>query len=290
MRQSRRCPAFGYEGERMMRKSRSVGITACLSIVLVLAAGLSGGASAQTEPEVTVAALETRVAELETEVAELTTPIPEANAISSPSAQGETLLYGDALDLLPVGQTQEVEVIAVGAPVRGAVPIAVRNNSGADVLLKGVLGIARDEAGKLAFSGNVSMMAPYVLHSGEVAIGDVYFGPDDLPDGLSYEFDPDTQDFNADTAFRQDLEVVEATRKETEIVGIVRNQTDEDLSGPFSVVAVCFDSEGAIQGYYATYAVANELAPGDTTQFTASFYGTGPCDAYLLGVNGFKGF
>jgi len=274
-----------------MTKPRSIGITACLSIVLVLAAGLSGEASAQTEPEATVAALETRVADLETEVAELTTPTPDSEEGSaSPTVQGETLIFGDALELLPMGETDEVEIIAVGAPVRGSVPVAVRNNSGADVLLNGVLGIARDEAGELAFSGNVSMMAPYVLHAGEVAIGNVYFGPDDLPDGLTYEFDPDTAEFNADTAFSQDLEVVEASRKETEIVGIVRNQTDENLSGPFSVVAVCFDSEGTIQGYYATYAAANELAPDGTTQFTATFYGEGPCDAYLLGVNGFKGF
>lgn len=134
------------------------------------------------------------------------------------------------------------------------------------------------------------MFSPYLLPVGNVAVGYVYFGPSDLPAGLTFEFDPQSSPADGANAFRQDLEITEATRKDDGVVGIARNATEEKLSGPFSVVGICVDQTGAIQGYYAAYAAKNELAPGETTSFTASFYGAGPCAAYLLGATGYKGF
>lgn len=269
------------------------GLALVVALAYLRTAGLSASASAVAQEagaaEATIATLQTQVAKLQTQVATLTTPtIAVLDENGTPGIDDITSLYGDALPLLPTGSSGSVDVIAVGSPVRGTVPIAVRNNTGMELLLSGVLGVARDQAGDLAFSGDVSTLSPYLLVAGQVAIGDVYFGPSDLPEGLTFEFEPQTSPVEDGSAFRQDLEIVEATRKADGIVGIASNPTEERLNGPFSVIGVCFDHAEAIQGYYAAYAAKDELSPGETTQFTASFYGTGPCDAFLLGSNGFK--
>jgi ABC-type microcin C transport system permease subunit YejE len=54
-----------------------------------------------------------------------------------------------------------------------------------------------------------------------------------------------------------------------------------------SNVGVCLDSNGAIQGYYSGSADKNALEPDETTTFSTTFYGTGPCDHYLVSTNGF---
>lgn len=267
------------------------GLALVVALVWLTTAGLSDSAEAQEagDAEATIASLQTQVAKLQTQVATLTIPtIAALDGTGTPGIDDITSLYGDALPLLPTGSRSSVDVIAVGSPVRGTVPIAVRNNTGMELLLKGILGVARDQAGDLAFSGDVSTLSPFLLVAGQVAIGNVYFGPSDLPEGLTFEFEPQTSLVADGSAFRQDLEIVEATRKADGIVGIASNPTEERLNGPFSVIGVCFDHAGAIQGYYAAYAAKDELSPGETTQFTASFYGTGPCDAFLLGSNGFE--
>ena len=106
---------------------------------------------------------------------------------------------------------------------------------------------------------------------------------------LTFEFEPQTSPVEGGNAYRQDLEIVEATRKADGVVGIARNQTDEQVSGPFSVIGVCFDQSGAIQGYYAAYAAKDQLAPGETTPFNASFYGTGPVRRVPLGSQRIQG-
>lgn len=280
----------GEWGEVRMNRARFGGLV-CIAAFVAATIRLSGPTVAQDggDAEATIAALQTEVADLQTQVAALTTPtVPASSHPGTPGAESPLSEDGDALPLLPPGEPGIVDIVAVGSPVRGTVPIAVRNNTGTDVLLNGVLGIARDQSGALAFSGDVSTVAPFVLSAGQVAIGDVYFGPSDLPGGLTFEFEPESSPVGGGNAFRQDLEIVEATRKPEGIVGIARNPTDQMLNGPFSVIGVCFDQSGAIQGYYAAYAAKNELAPGDSTQFTATFYGSGPCDAHLLGSTGHK--
>lgn len=273
-----------------MDRFRFVGLVLIAAFVATTL-GLSGSTVAQDGggAEATIAALRTEVAVLQTHVSALATPtVAPSSHLGTPAAETISPLNGDAFPLLPAGEPGVIAIIAIGSPVRGTVPIAVRNNTGTDVLLNGVLGIARDQSGALAFSGDVSSVAPFVLIAGQVAIGDVYFGPSDLPAGLTFEFEPETSPVEGGNAFRQDLEIVEATRRPDGIVGIAINPTDQPLSGPFRVIGVCFDQSGAIQGYYAAYAAKDALAPGETTQFTATFYGSGPCDAHLLGSTGFK--
>jgi len=263
-------------------------------LIVTLVPLIASGASQQaTGPDATITALQTEVASLRTQVASLTTPAAVASAPdASPATQGDTAsayLAGDALPLLPNGRASVVDVIAVGAPVRSTVPVVVRNNTGTDVVLSGVLGIARDAAGALIASGDVSMFSPSLIPAGQVSIGSVFFGTTDVPPDAALEFEPDAKPVAEANAFRQDIEIAESTRQPNRIVGLARNGTDKALTGPFSVVGICFDQSGAIQGYYATYAAKNDLEPGETTPFDATFYGTGPCDAYLLGSTGYKG-
>ena len=269
------------------------GVVLCIAALVATTLGLSGSTIAQDGgggAEPTIAALQTEVAGLQTQVAALATPsIAASGQLDTHLAETASLINGNALPLLPPGDPDVIAIIAMGSPVRGTVPIAVRNNTGMDVILTGVLGIARDQSGALAFSGDVSTVAPFLLMAGQVAVGDVYFGPSDLPGGLTFEFEPETSPLDSGNAFRQDLEIVEATRRPDGIVGIASNPTNEPLSGPFSVIGVCFDHSGAIRGYYAAFAAKDTLAPGETTQFTATFYGSGLCDAHLLGATGFKG-
>lgn len=217
------------------------------------------------------------------------TPPPAAATPIVATESALPYLFGNALSLLPPSDSEVVEVIAVGLPVRADVPIAVRNNTGEDVVLKGVFGIARDASGTLIASSDVSSFSPYIVPAGQVAIGSLYFGTTDLPRDVTVEFDPDAEPLEDARVTRQDLEMVEAAQQPDGIVGIARNGTDAELSGPFRVVGVCVDQSGAIQGYYGAYAAKDSLAPGETTSFDAPFYGTGPCDAFLIGSSGFKG-
>jgi len=70
------------------------------------------------------------------------TPPPAAATPIVATESALPYLFGNALPLLPPGDTELVEVIAFGLPVRSDVPVAVRNNTGEDVVLKGVFGIA----------------------------------------------------------------------------------------------------------------------------------------------------
>lgn len=240
-----------------------------------------------SEPEATIAALQTEVAALQTEVASLSPATPPGDGTGSATP---TALFGDVDSLIPAGEPGIVDVVVVGAPVRSSLPLIVRNNTGQDILLEGVLVTARDDSGNLVTVSEVSSLSPYYLPAGGVAVGDAYFGTTDIPAGLTYEFEPQTQDVNTEMIFRQDLVIQEVSSTGSELIGIAINQTEEALTGPFRVVGVCLDASGAIQGYYSTYAAKDALAPGETTTFNATFYGTGPCETFAVGVTGYKGF
>lgn len=247
-----------------------------------------GFATAQDDdPEATIAALETQVSKLQTQVASLTTPTAEATI---PAEPGITTLFGDGLGLLPPGEAGTVAVIAVGKPVREALPVAVRNNTGEPVLLNEVIAVARDETGTLIATSMVGTLVPYRIEPGQVAVGDIAFTPGTVLDGLSFEFEvqldsPDNQFLN-----RVDLTISEATKTNTGITGLAVNNSDEKLMGPFSVAGLCLSTTGEIRGYYAAFATKMELAPGEETPFTASGYPGPACDAYVIGVTGYKGF
>ncbi len=212
---------------------------------------------------------------------------------ATPTASQETSPYlvGDALPLLPPGTPGAVDVFAVGAPVQKYfVPIVLRNNTEETVVLTRIHGTAQDAAGEPIGTGDVySFLNPSVVPAGQVALAEIEFNSvEPLPADASFAFEPEVEPLATATIFRLDLEIVEATPEEDRIVGLVRNGTDQPLAGKISVVGICFDATGAIQGIYSGFADKLDLDPGETAPFAVPFEGTGPCEAFLVGAGGNK--
>jgi hypothetical protein len=218
-------------------------------------------------------------------VARQATPGP-----ATPVAADSPYPVGDALPLLPPGAPGIVDVIAVGPPAEWFAPVVLRNNTGQTLLLADVPGAAHDAAGELLATGSPgAFMSPSILPPGQAAIAVVYFNSlDHLPPDAVLTFEPETEPLAEDSDFRQDLEIVEATREGDAIVGLARNGTDAPLAGKVNVVAVCFDETRAVAGFYAGFANALDLGPAETAPFEIPFADTGPCDAFLVGANGYK--
>lgn len=278
-------------------------ILCALVLVILAAAGPTlarGGVMAQEDDgalRTAVADVQTRLSVLETRVAAApaTPAAPPAGAGGTPAANATPAVDGDVAPwlagelpgALPAGDPGVAAVVAVGAPVGSLVPLVVRNNTGADVFLRNVLGTARDAAGTLVASAQVSSFSPYLLRSGQVAVGFVNFGFSGLPVDATFEFAPDVQPVATGRSERQDVEIVEISVQGNRIVGLVRAREDLGVRGTISVVGVCFDADGSVRGYYNAYANKDALAPGETAGFDARIEGTGSCDAFVIGSYGF---
>jgi hypothetical protein len=263
--------------------------------------------SAATGPlanEATNAALETRVSELETEVAALKTgggnPSPTPSIRADSGSIPTATLFGEAPEV-PAGDDGEVTVVMTGGIVRSDIPIVVRNNTGQDIVITDVFATGRTDDGTLAASAEVSSIVPYRVPAGGIAVGSVYFGVDELPDGLTYEFEPQYESAKSDDGYFLDVPIVEAELTASGVIGRISNPTDQDVSGPFTVVGVCFDAGGDIAGYFGTYAAKDELRPGDESPFDATFYYPGAgfttslnanetCASFLIGARGYAEF
>ena len=205
---------------------------------------------------------------------------PEAGVLSG------TLFQQGAITL-PEGEPDVVDVVLVGDPIGSSVPVVVRNNTTAPLQLDGILGTARDASGNLALVGEVSTTMPFVIEPSQIGIASVYFGEDVAPE-LTFEFELQTSPVEDARFSRQDIAVQEASTTDDQIIGIVHNQTDSDLNGPFAVLALCFASDGTITTFSGSYAAKNELAPDETSPFSLTRYGDGACDNFLVGSTGRK--
>lgn len=285
--------------------NRVIAVFAVVAVVVAVLAARSVTTLA-TGPfgdEATIMALETRVAELETEVAILAAGAGSATSTRSSSEESSqthtSTLFGEAPEL-PVGVDGELAVVAVGGVVRSTIPIVLRNNTGEEIVITDVFATGRDEDGTLAASAQVSSIVPYRVPSGGIAVGAVYFGADDLPVGLTFEFDPQYESADSDDGYFLDMAVVEAELSPSGIIGRVSNPAAQEVSGPFSVDGICFTADGAVAGYFATYAAKSELGPGEVSPFDASFYYPGAgistsldasdtCAFFVIGARGYSG-
>jgi hypothetical protein len=217
------------------------------------------------------------------------TPEATPSAEGTPVADHEQTnpyVFGNGFDLIPQGSTDEVEIVTQGPVVDSSVPVVIRNNTDDVIGLREVLGVARDQSGSLIGTVEVSSEAPYKLEPGGIAIADVYWSVDSIPPDANLDLEIEYETWGED-AYYQDLQIVEVTQTETGLIGIAENTSDHPVSGPFSVVGVCLDADGAIQGHYTGFADKYALEPGETTTFSATVYGTGPCDHYLVSAKGF---
>lgn len=195
-------------------------------------------------------------------------------------------VFGTGFNLIPQGSTDEVEIVAQGPIVDSTVPVVIRNNTDDVIGLQEVLGVARDRSGSLIGTVESSLSSPYKVEPSGIAIVSVYWGVDPLPSDAELDLEVEYETWEED-AYYQDIQIMEATQTETGVIGIAENTSGRPAGGPFIVVGVCLNSNGAIQGYYSGSAHKNALEPDETTTYSTTFYGTGPCDHYLVSTNGF---
>jgi hypothetical protein len=201
--------------------------------------------------------------------------------------QGVGFIGGNALPVMPEGESGELSVVAVGLYDGNQLPIVVRNNTGEDVIRITAVVSAKNQSGQLIATGGDQLFSPNLVRSGGVSFGYAYFGGVDLPPDTQFEFDLDARSATDDRyENRRDLEVVEASSLEGRVVGTLQNTYDTLLTGPISVVAVCFDESGTLLGHERGFSNKDQLAPDETLAVQVGRPGTGPCLLFLLAGSG----
>jgi hypothetical protein len=150
---------------------------------------------------------------------------------------------------VPDGEEGELSVVLTGEADgdSGTVPVVVRNRTPDTLYGLEVTGTARSDDGDLAGSGSSQGFTPAVVGPGEWAFGYVYF-EGAVPAGATFDLtaEGETED---DSIFG----LVDATISEhnvveddfgTTVVGIVANETGEEIAGPVNVNLMCFDEAG----------------------------------------------
>ena len=222
-----------------------------------------------------------------------TTPAPTTTTGEvSPAMPDESpyvVGFGDlSVVSLPDGDPGAVTIVASTVPVdrSSLVSIIVRNNTNADVGRIEVTGTARDGDGTLAGSGTSQGFQPQIVAPGEIAFGYVFFG-EDMPDGSTFEFDVDTEP--VDDYFLP-VTITEVNNTGDQIVGLVKNDTGGDVSGPISAEAICFGTDGSILDNVGSYVGTGDDLPADTTgSFAIDLY-SDPCPIGLVAASGYGDF
>jgi hypothetical protein len=204
---------------------------------------------------------------------------------------GTGYIGGNAFSLVPAGESGELSVVAYGSPDPSVsflgMPVVVRNNTGEDVAGVNLSATARDSGGGLLGAGNALFVSPFEIVSGGLAIATIHFGGATLPADAEFEFNIEPLD-SSEARFRseRDLDIVEAELFEDRIVGTLENPHEDDVAGPITVGAVCFDTEGTVLSYDIGTIEVGSLASGDTASFQVSILGfliSGQgCPAFLV--------
>jgi hypothetical protein len=207
-------------------------------------------------------------------------------------AQASAYVEGNASPPLPAGEPGEISVIAVGprSSNSSSVDIVVRNNTDKIVRRIAVSAVARAKDGSLFASGGDQGFHPNVVRPGEIALGYVYFGANvELSPDLTFEFEGTAQPADEDRYENiRDLEVVEASLVANKrVVGMLRNPYDKPVTGPIEAVVACFDSKGALLGYYSDFTDKETADSGATVPYQVDI--RGPCPVFLVAGSGFEG-
>jgi len=214
------------------------------------------------------------------------------SAFQQLEATEQGYLGGNAFPLLEQGEAGEISVIAIGPYNEGlGLPIVVRNATGQDVERIEVSAVARDAGGTLLGEGATLNMYPHVVIDGGVAFGRIYFGVGEMPDDTRYEdVEIDFEPRSGDEPLFLDMTVEKADQQGEQIVGIVRNDWDQDVMNMRPAIA-CFDETGALLEVAEDPFAATEqsLESGGDSTITFQPGGTapglaGPCPAFLFAV------
>jgi hypothetical protein len=284
----------------MPKGQRQVVLRKCLIVLLATLPALvfSGCASEGDTEQETAGAVKTVTVE------EGTTPEP-AETKDGPIAledQKTVLAVGDAFSHLNSGEEGKLSVVAASnkLSMSGSVGIVVKNNSDKTMGSISVTAIARDDKGAMVASGGDQGFNPHIMRPGEISLGHVFFGGiRSLPKGATIEFE-----INGEPAEDQmydnsvDFQVTEAKLqsqssygiKEKMIIGLVKNDTEDNSSGPNRVIAICFDPQGDLTSEYSSFAEKDRIPAEATSPFTINLYvikGEALCSSFLIASGGY---
>jgi hypothetical protein len=168
------------------------------------------------------------------------------------------------------------------------VPVVVRNNTSDTLAGIEIAGTARS-GGALVGSGSSQELAPANVKPGEFTMGYVFFS-NSVPTGSTYSFTVTGRPAE-NPAYDVDLRIAEVNRRPDEfgtdsIIGIVSNPMASPVTGPVSVLVMCF--QGSTPGATATgFTDADSVAPHGTASFSVNAP-EGDCPVYAIGSSGYS--
>jgi hypothetical protein len=165
--------------------------------------------------------------------------------------------------------------------------VVIRN--GTDQTLTGfeVSVQGRDAAGVLVATGSdQGSVEPTLIGPGQLAIASIYMGIEELPADTEFEYEIVAID--TDTAFigKVSVPIIETSLIGPDVLGVAKNSTDAEVSGPISVLYICIGLDNEITGYASAYADQDALDPGATTNFKARIYRGATCEQSIAGASG----
>jgi hypothetical protein len=211
---------------------------------------------------------------------------------SEPSTSRFLTVVGGDVDI-PPGDGGRLGIVVMGSVDGGSIPVVVRNRTTEALERVEVSGTARDANGGLIATGSSQGFVPERINAGEWAFGYVYFQFEDLPSNAQFDLTAKGRPASDTNIFFRsvDLEVVEASlsagRFGNRIVGIVSNPTDEAVSGPVSVDAICFRNDGVPIGTHRSFTDSDSIAANGTTSFTIDLFDSA-CPIFAIGSSGFS--
>ena len=220
----------------------------------------------------------------------LPTWTPKPVAVAPKGTRANSLfVHGNNSPQLPPGEPGRLSVIAHGRMQESILPIVIRNNTPTYITNMQVSGTARNAEGGMLATGGDQGITPNLVQPGEIAFGYVYFGDATLPDGTVFEFQTEFEPAGSsmeEYESTRDLEVVEVSLVEDRLVGMLKNQHAEGITGPISIEAMCFENSGQILSHHSTYADQDSAAAGATIPYQVELYGD-PCPMFLVTGSGF---
>lgn len=193
---------------------------------------------------------------------------------------------------IPEGPPGELDVVLLGAldDASGTVPVIVRNNTDSPAYNLEATGTARGPDGSLAGSGSSQGFEPAAVEPGEWAFGYVFFSAA-VPGGAEFDIAA-TADTDQGFAASLGASLSEVTTNRDQfgqyVVGIVTNDSDEEMTGPVSVAIACFDRTGAqVLDVHSGFAESDSIPAGGTSSFTVDLFDA-PCPNFAVGASGYS--
>lgn len=193
---------------------------------------------------------------------------------------------------IPAGEDGALSIVVIGEPdpASGTVPVVIRNMTASPLTNLQVSGTARNGTGELMGSGSSQGFAPELVQPGEWAFGYVFI--DGVKAAKDTEFDFTATGNEPDEFLSSvDVEIVEVAMTKgnfgDNLTGILKNPTDEEVSGPVDVSAACFDKSGALISTQSGFADSESLAPGGTSSFSVDLF-EDPCEFFAVGSSGYS--